>query len=92
MTLIGRLTSYLSNLIDFFENRSRNIEPHFLAEEIASLKNELRKAAEVNGRDDRPIQRLIDVNQCLVMAELLQQCGEIIAGLNLEEYKGDYCL
>ncbi|MEY2603429.1 MAG: hypothetical protein QOH31_1203 [Verrucomicrobiota bacterium] len=96
MTLIGRLTSYLSNLRDFFENRSRNIEPHFLAEEIASLKDELRKAAqataELNRPDGRPLKRLIDVNRCLVMAELLQQCGEIIAGLKLDEYRGDYCL
>jgi hypothetical protein len=35
---------------------------------------------------------LMDVNEYLVAAELMQQCGDIALSLRLVEYSGDYFL
>ncbi|MBV8227679.1 MAG: hypothetical protein JO232_21100 [Verrucomicrobia bacterium] len=35
---------------------------------------------------------LMDVNEYLVAAELMQQCGDIALNLRLVEYSGDYFL
>jgi hypothetical protein len=95
-SLAEKLIAYLQGLRDFFNQVTRTIDPHFFKDEIALLKDELQRAVQATVQTERPDRRplrwLLDVNECLVTAELLQRCGELVAGLHPDEYNGDYFL
>jgi hypothetical protein len=42
--------------------------------------------------NEHSLQTLKDLNEYLVAAELMQQCGDIALSLRLSEYWGDYFL
>jgi hypothetical protein len=95
-SLTEKLITYLRRLRDLFKQAPSNIDPHCFEKEIALFKDELQRVAPDIANFEKvlshPLRRLLDINECLVTAELLQRCGELATGLHPDEYNGDYFL
>jgi hypothetical protein len=61
-----------------------------LEDQIHHLKQEMERLKKF--LNEHSLQTLKDLNEYLVAAELMQQCGDIALSLRLSEYWGDYFL